>query len=150
MATKLLAGIAAVQIVRVAAFHRVNLPASASQISGACSQHFAAVAKWAEVPLLDTGAWRWRARSMSAGDADSAEAPRRMPSRLAQKQKLLDAAPAYPDDADAPIPKVSIGLLSGVLLIQTLRPRWSLLQEQVFGSAGLNAGLQLRLNWCRN
>lgn len=57
------------------------------------------------MPLLERSVQRWRVRSMSGGDADS---PQRMPSRLAQKQKFLDAAPAYPDDAGAPIPKVSI------------------------------------------
>lgn len=116
MATKVLAGMAAVQIVS-----RVSSSASASfRASDSCSLCFfasgaAAARRAAAAGLLlpDRSLRRWPGvRNMSRGDADSAaaEEKRRMPARLAQKQQLLDAAPAYADDANGPVPKVSIGM----------------------------------------
>lgn len=126
MTTRVLTGLAAAQIVRAAAARRLNKsPASASfHVSDSCCLRLGlrtavapAASAWAArrtaagLPLLDRAPRRWPgARSMSGGDADSAAGgeKRRMPARLAQKQQLLDAAPAYPDDANAPIPKVSL------------------------------------------
>jgi hypothetical protein len=119
MATKLLAGMVAVQFVRLPSVPRINLsslpllchpqnPSSACFSTSALATASAVAAGVRNrVAHLD-GVRRWQVRSMS-GDADSTE-KQRMPARLAQKQQLLDAAPAYPDDADAPIPKVSIGI----------------------------------------
>ncbi|CAM6091143.1 unnamed protein product [Calypogeia fissa] len=118
MATKVLAGMA-VQIVRVAALRRLNGPLSAPvhASNSSCSLCFVAAAaprRFAAAGVQTHGGRslrRWPGvRCMSGGDDanSAAEEKRRMPARLVQKQQLLDAAPAYPDDANAPIPKVSL------------------------------------------
>lgn len=68
---------------RIAAFPASGGPSSLRQWSGGCT-------KW---------------RCMSSGKEDSYS--ERMPARLAQKQKALDALPEY-EDLDKPVPKVGL------------------------------------------